>query len=67
MTEQFRIALIRAVLTAFVTGGATFFTVIATADMRAALISTGATVFATLAARFAAEGWVDTSAAKRSP
>lgn len=63
MTPEFRAALTRAVLSAFVTGGATFFTLVATTDLRASLIGTGAAVFATLGARFGGEGWFDSKRA----
>lgn len=61
MNQQFTTALIRAVLTSLFTAGSAFFAPLAAGSTVAeAGIAAGAVFFATMGARFAAEGFVDT-------
>ncbi len=59
MTAQFKVALLRAVVTALATGGSTFFAMATSATLGVALYAAGAAAFTTLVARFGVEGWID--------
>lgn len=63
MTAEYRTALIRGLVSAFILAGAQFFVVFAVAGANVAAISAGATFFGTLAARVGVEGSVDSKRA----
>jgi hypothetical protein len=67
MSDAYRSALLRGVITAVVTGGSVFFATWAQGQpARVAGIAAGAAAFSTLVVRFGAEGTIDTQAAKPS-
>lgn len=61
MSSAFKVALVRAVITAIASGGTVFFAMATTVTLGAALYAAGAAAFTTLIARFGIEGWIDTA------
>ncbi len=63
MSPEYKTAIIRGVISAFILAGAQFFVVFAIGDAKVALVSSGATFFGTLASRIGVEGSVDSKRA----
>jgi len=67
MSNEFKVAIVRALYTALVVAGLSFFTTLgAGADAGTAAIAAGASAFGILAARAGVEGYVDTQRNRRT-
>jgi hypothetical protein len=65
VSDAYKSALVRGLVTALVTAGAVFFATWAQGQpVKVAAIAAGAAAFSTLVVRFGAEGTIDTQAAK---
>lgn len=65
MSDQFRVALYRAIITAALLASSTFLTVWSqTNDVKTLVIAFATVAVGTLITRFAAEGWIDTKDAQ---
>lgn len=68
MSPQFQVALLRGVIGSVIMAGVAFFSVWGSSGMlHPAEIAAGAALFAQLAIRGVAEGWIDTAAASNTP